>query len=128
MNIAKEAENYIKQYFKNKKNIELIKPYKGEIGFDFRGKDSKIFIEVKGTSKNRLSDVMFITFTNAEYEKAKECIRKKLNYEIHLVLGIETKSIKHYCIPAKTFIEKAKPEVFWNLSTTKELEKFNISY
>jgi len=66
MNIAREAENYIKQYFKDKKNIELIKPNKGEIGFDFRDRDSKIFIEAKGTSKSKLSDVMFRMFTNAE--------------------------------------------------------------
>jgi len=128
MNIAREAENYIKQYFKNKKNIELVKPNKGEIGFDFRNENYKIFVEVKGTSKSKLSDVMFRMFTNAEYEKAKECIRKKLVYEVHLVLGIGTKSIKHYHIPAKFFIEKAKPEVALYLPTTKELEKFKLNY
>jgi len=128
MNIAREAENYIKQYFKNKERIELVKPYKGEIGFDFRNEDSEIFIEVKGSSKSKLSDVMFSMFTNAEYEKAKECIRKKLIYEVHIVLGVGTKSIKHYCIPAKTFIEKAKPDVFWYLPTTKELEEFKLKY
>ena len=128
MNIAREAENYIKDFFKKYKGIELLKPIKGEIGFDFRDKDYKIFIEVKGTKKNRLSDIMFITFTNAEYEKAKECIRNKLKYEVHIVLGIGTKSIKHYCIPAKTFIEKAKPDVFWYLPTTKELEEFKLNY
>lgn len=128
MNIAREAEDYIKQYFKDKKNIELIKPNKGEIGFDFKDKDSKIFIEVKGTSKSKLSDVLFRYFTNAEYEKAKECIRKKLIYEAHIVLGIGTNSIKHYRIPAKIFIDKAKPEVAWYLPTTKELEKFKLSY
>jgi len=76
MNIAREAENYIKQYFKSRKNIELIKPQNGQIGFDFRDRDSEIFIEGKGTSKSKLSDVMFRIFTNAEYEKAKECIKK----------------------------------------------------
>lgn len=128
MSIAREAENYIRQYFKTKKNIELVKSYKGEIGLDFRDKDSKRFIEIKGTSKSKLSDVLFRTFTNAGYERAKECIRKKLIYEVHIVLGIGTKSIKHYCIPAKTFIEKAKPDVFWYLPTTKELEEFKLNY
>jgi len=36
VNIAKEAENYIKQHFKNEKNIELIKPYKREIGLEIK--------------------------------------------------------------------------------------------
>jgi len=71
---------------------------------------------------------LFRTFTNAEYERAKECIRKKLIYEVHIVLGIGTRSIKHFRIPAKIFIEKAKPDVFWYLPTTKELEKFKINY
>jgi len=128
MNIAREAENYIRQYFKTEKNIKLVKPDKGEIGFDFRNEDSEIFIEVKGSSKSKLSNVMFSMFTNAEYEKAKECIRKKLIYEVHIVLGMGTSSMKHYCIPAKTFIEKAKPEASWYLPTTRKLEKFKLIY
>lgn len=71
MSIAREAENYIRQYFKTKKNIELVKPDKGEIGFDFRDKDSKIFIEVKGTSKSKLSDVFWYLPTTKELEKFK---------------------------------------------------------
>lgn len=70
---------------------------------------------------------MFRIFTNAEYEKVKECIRKKLVYEAHIFLGIGTRSIKHYRIPAKIFIEKAKPEVSWYLPTTKELEKLKLN-
>jgi len=50
-------------------------------------------------------------FTNAEYEKAKQCIRKKLIHKVYIVLGVGTKSIKHYCIPTKIFIEKIKFEV-----------------
>jgi len=128
MNIAREAENYIKDFFKKYKGIELPRPIKGEIGFDFRNENSEIFIEVKRSSKSKISDVMFRMFTNAEYEKAKECIRNKLIYEVHIVLEVGTKSIKHYCIPAKTFIEKAKPDVQWYLPTTKKLEKFKLIY
>ena len=36
MSIAKEAEEYIKEYFKEKRQIELVKLKRGERGFDFR--------------------------------------------------------------------------------------------
>jgi len=117
--IAKEAEEYIKEYFKEKRKIELVKLGRGERGFDFRDTKSEIFIEVKGTGAKRLSDVLFRYFTNAEYEKAKECLRNNKQYEVHLILGIGTESVEHYCIPAKVFIERAKPEVIWSLPNTE---------
>ena len=127
MSTAQEAEQYIKRYFKEKRQIELIKPGKGERGFDFRDDKSTIFVEVKGTKKKRLSDVLFRYFTNAEYEKAKECLRNNKQYEIHLVLGIGTQSVGHYCIPAKVFIKRAEPEIRWSLPIRKETKEYEIS-
>jgi len=126
MTIAKEAEGYIKEYFKEKRKIELVKPAKGERGFDFRDSKSEIFIEVKGTGAKRLGDVLFRLFTNAEYEKAKGCLRNKKEYEIHLVLGIGTESVEHYCIPAKVFIERAKPKISWSLPIRKEIQEYRV--
>ncbi len=127
MSTAKEAEKYIKQYFKEKRHIELVKPERRERGFDFRDDNSTIFIEVKGTAAKKLSKVLFRYFTNAEYEKAKECLRNNKKYEIHLVLGIGTQSVEHYCIPAKVFIERAKPEIVWSLPIRKEIKEYEVS-
>ena len=128
MGTAQQAEEYIKKYFKEKRHIELVKRKKGERGFDFRDDESKIFVEVKGTAKKKLSDVLFRYFTNAEYEKAKECLRNNKEYEIHLVVGIGTESEKHYCIPAKVFIETAKPEIIWSLPIrVKEIEEYRLN-
>lgn len=126
MTIAKQAEEYVKEYFKEKRQIELVKLKRGERGFDFRDSKSQTFIEVKGTGAKRLSDVLFRLFTNAEYEKAKECLRNKKEYEIHLVLGIGTQSVEHYCIPAKVFIERAKPEISWSLPIRKEIQEYRV--
>ena len=126
MNVGKEAEEYIRKYFKGKRKIELVKPVRGERGFDFRDSKSEIFVEVKGTGAKRLGDVLFRLFTNAEYEKAKECLRNKKEYEIHLVLGIGTESVEHYCIPVKVFIERAKPEISWSLPIRKEIQEYRV--
>ena len=120
MTIAKEAEEYIKQYFKEKRHIKLVESKRGERGFDFRDDRSNIFIEVKGTAAKRLSEVLFRYFTNAEYEKAKECLHNNKQYEIHLVLGIGTQSMEHYRIPGRVFIERAKPEIIWVLPYEKK--------
>ena len=127
MNVAKKAEEYVKQYFKQKRHIELVRKKRGERGFDFRDEEGNIFVEVKGTAAKRLSDVLFCYFTNAEYEKAKECLRNKRQYEIHLVLGIGTQLVEHYCIPASVFIERAKPEIAWTFPIRKEIGKYKIS-
>jgi len=111
MNTGKEAEKIVLEYFKRRK-IELVKHRRGERGFDFRTKDSKLFVEVKGSAAGK---VPFRRFTNAEYEKAKECLLKKRMYEIHLVLGVGTRNCRHYKISAKVFIEKAKCEILWSL-------------
>ena len=47
MSTAKKAEECIKRYFKKERNIDFIKPKKGETGFDFRDDKSTIFIEAK---------------------------------------------------------------------------------
>ena len=125
MSTAKKAEKYIKRYFEKWRNIELIKPKKGETGFDFRNDKSTVFIEVKGTSKKKLSDLPFRYFTNAQYEKAEKCLRNKKRYEIHLVCGVGTPSKKdHYCIPAEVLTKRAKRETWWSLPIRKEIKKY----
>ncbi len=126
MNIGQESEDYIKKYFEEKRHIKLVKSRRGERGFDFRDDESTIFVEVKGTEARRLSHVLFRYFTNAQYEKAKECLRNNKKYEIHLVLGVGSKSVKHYCIPTRVFIERAKPEVHWSLPIRKEINEYEV--
>lgn len=126
MNVGKQAETIISDYFEKKRNMKLVKRQRGERGFDFRDSELKLFVEVKGSAANRLSDVLFRYFTNAEYEKAKECRANKKTYEIHLVLGIGTNNRKHYKIPAKVFLEKARPEVAWSLPIRQEINQYEI--
>jgi hypothetical protein len=76
---------------------------------------------VKGTTATKLSNVLFRYFTNAQYEKAKECLCNNQHYEIHLVVGIGTPSVKHYCIPAEVFIKKARREIAWALPILEEM-------
>ena len=126
MTTAKKAEEYVKNYFKTTYGIDLIKSKGSDRGFDFRDQKSKIYIEVKGTEEKKLSGIPFRYFTNTQYEKAKECIRNKKKYEIHLIIGIGTNNIEHYCIPATVLIEKAKPEITWSLPIRKEINEFKI--
>ncbi len=103
--MGKEAEKIVLGYFRTKRNIHLVKRERGERGFDFRTKDSRLFVEVKGSTSDKLSKAQFRYFTNTEYEKARECFSKKSNYKIHLVLRVGTGHCKQYKIPAKVFIE-----------------------
>ena len=121
ISVAKIAEEFITKYFKETRGVDLVKPKRGEREFDFRDKDSSLFIEVKGSSVTRLGDVMFLMFTNAEYEKAEECLRQSKTYEVRLVTGVGTGSTKHYVIPAKVFVDRAKPEIAWILPTNKKV-------
>lgn len=121
MSIAKRAEEFVEKYFKETRGVNLVKSKRGERGFDFRDKDSTKFIEVKGSSVTRLPDVMFLMFTNSEYERAKDCLRQGKTYEVHLVTGIGADSTKHYIIPGKVFVDKAKPEIAWILPTNKKV-------
>lgn len=121
MSAAKGAEEVVEKYFKENRGFNLIKPNRGERGFDFRDRNSTIFIEVKGSGTARLSDIMFLTFTNSEYEKAKDCLRGGKTYEVHLVTGVGTETTKHYVIPGKVFVDRAKPEIFWILPTNKKV-------
>lgn len=121
MSVAKKAEEFVRKNFKETRGVDLVKPKRGERGFDFQDKDSTIFIEVKGSSATRLADVMFLMFTNAEYEKAKDCLRQGKIYEVHLVTGVATDSTKHYVIPGKVFVDRAKPEIAWILPANKKI-------
>ena len=120
------AENYVKEYFRTKKQINLIKAPKGELGYDFRDHDSQLFVEVKGTAAKKLSDVLFRYFTNTEYEKARICRRNKQKYEIHLITGIGSSAIEHYIIPGEILLDKAKPEIAWALPIRKEHKQYKV--
>ncbi len=128
MKIGGFAENYVKEYFKTKKEIELIKAPKGELGYDFRDSNSKLFIEVKGTTAKKITDVLFRYFTNTEYEKARLCRKNKQKYEIHLITGIGSSSVEHYVIPGEILLEKAKPEIVWSLPIRKEDNQYNVKH
>jgi hypothetical protein len=121
MSVAKKAEVFVKEYLKETRKIDLVRPNREERGFDFRDKDSNVFVEVKGSSATQLGDVMFLMFTNAEYEKAKDGLRQGKSYEVHLVTGVGTGSTKHYVIPGKFFVNRAKPEISWILPTNKKV-------
>jgi len=125
MNTSQIAEQYVKEYFL-KKDVELIEKPKSELGYDFRDKDSKLFIEVKGTTAKNITDALFRYFTNTEYEKARSCRKAKQDYQIHLVTGIGSDNIKHYKIPGKELLDKAKPEVSWYLPLRKEHHKYEL--
>jgi hypothetical protein len=120
MNTGQKAELYVKEYFKDKKKIKLISAPRGELGYDFKTSDNKLFIEVKGTAATKLTKVYFRYFTNTEYEKARACRKAKVTYEIHLILGVNSDSISHYKIPGNLLLEKGKPEIAWALPIRKE--------
>lgn len=130
MNTGQKAENIVKEYFKNK-GIELIRAPKGELGYDFKKNDNKLFIEVKGTTAKELSKVLFRYFTNTEYEKARACRKAKVKYEIHLIIGINGNNDntfkEHYMIPGNDLLDKAKPEVSWMLPIRKKDREYLVN-
>lgn len=125
MNIGKEAEQYVKEYFQRRK-VELIKKPRGELGYDFRDKEPKLFIEVKGTTAKNITDALFRYFTNTEYGKARSCRKAKKDYQIHLITGIGSDNIKHYKIPGEELFDKGKPEVSWWLPLKKDFHTYEL--
>ena len=125
MTTAKQAEEYVKRYFKEKRGIDLIKVGKRELGFDFRDKSSDLFVEVKGSTKE-FKALQGNYFTNAEFEKARSCRREGTEYEIHLVAGIGSELPEHYVIPGEVLLDQAKPEVWWNLSLRKDFREYKL--
>lgn len=116
-----KAKEIVKRYYA-KQGIHLhpVSNTDGERGFDFRNDDSTLFVEVKGSTAREITSVLFRYFTNGEYEKAKQCIRQKKRYAIHLVIGIGSEKVQHFRIPAKDFVDRAKPEVAWALPIRKK--------
>lgn len=129
MTTGQKAEKIVKDYFQNK-GIELIRAPKGELGYDFKKSDDKLFVEVKGTTAKELSKVLFRYFTNTEYEKARACRKAKVKYEIHLIIGIknnhENDFSEHYMIPGNDLLEKGKPEVAWMLPIRKRHKDYLV--
>ena len=109
-----------------RRKVELIKKPRGELGYDFRDKESKLFIEVKGTTEKNITDALFRYFTNTEYEKARSCRKAKQDYQIHLITGIGSDNIKHYKIPGEELLDKGKPEVSWWLPLKKDFRKYEL--
>jgi hypothetical protein len=101
--VVKAAEQFILRYFETTKHIKLTRHQDGEKRFDFRNQDSSLFAQVKGNSKQKLSEGSPHYFTNVEYLMAKNCQAKNLEYEILSVLGIGTSNRLHYVIPANLF-------------------------
>ncbi len=126
MNVGKAAEEYVKRYFKEERGIELVRAGRSELGYDFRDESEKLFVEVKGTTKD-FRDVIFHNFTNSEYAKAKLCQRDRTSYEIHLIVGMRNGSPEHYVIPGKVFLDRAKPEVQWYLPIRKDLRQYKLA-
>lgn len=120
------AEDYVHAYFRKHKQTELIRVPKDEVGYDFRDAGSKLFVEVKGTAAKDIAKVLFRSFTNAEYEKARSCRNKKQKYEIHLIVGIRTGKPEHYVIPGEELLQKAKPQVSWSLPMRKEFRTYKL--
>jgi len=123
---ASIAEDFVHSYFKRYKRVELIRVPKGELGYDFRDSESKLFVEVKGTTAKDLAKVLFRYFTNTEYEKARLCRKNKQRYEIHLIVGIGTAQPEHYVIPGEELLQKGRPEVSWFLPITKEFRTYKL--
>ncbi len=123
MNIGKEAEKFIVNYFERKRKIRLLRPQRGERGFDFRNRKRTLFIEVKGSGGKKPPHFYF---TNTEYERARECLQNHNKYEIHLLIGVGTDRMKHYKIDAKTFLDKARPEIVWSFPVRREINDHEI--
>jgi hypothetical protein len=64
---------------------------------------------------------LFRYFTNAEYEKARSCRKKKQIYEIHLIIGIGTPEPEHYVIPGEELLVRLVERKFlWQWSSILE--------
>jgi hypothetical protein len=126
MSTKNQAEDYVRRYFNEVCNIELLPVKRPEKGFDFRNADSTLFVEVKGTTATNLSKAMFRYFTNAEYEAAKRSALDGTSYEIHLIIGIGSLEPQHFIIPGQKLVETGKPETWWALSLTKDFLQFRM--
>jgi hypothetical protein len=122
-----DAEEYIKQYFKEKRGIDLIERGQDEHGFTFRDAGSNIFVEVRTAPLEGLSKSLFNLFTDAGYERAKSCLKQKTEYEIHLILTQEGRIAEHYLIPANVFMERARPyqSTVWELPL-EEIREYRV--
>ncbi len=117
LSIARQGEEYIKHYFEEKRNTELVN-HGG--GYDFCNEPRDLFVEVKSSASKKPQGSYF---TNSEFEKARFCRREKTKYEIHLVVGIGSDSPKHYTESVKVFFDQAKPEIWWYLTWQNGFDK-----
>lgn len=97
-----------------------------EFGFDFKTRDNKLFVEVKGTKAKKISDVLFRYLTNLEYVRIKECKRRSLTYEVHLICGVGSNSISHYIIPGEHILKIAVPEISWSVPIRKGISVYKV--
>ena len=122
MKTSDSAVDYVIRHFE-KRGIRLVKAKRGDVGFDLKTAKEDLFIEVKGSTKERIN---FRYFENSEYEKARTCRRNDIPYEVHIVSGIGTKKRKHYCIPGDVLIQDARPEIKWSLRMRKSMNEFLV--
>ena len=104
MNTAVEAEKYVKKWCEENGRKFVRKHGKECQGCDLivQGKNKRIFIEVKGSTKEKFNDVRpYITMN--ELEKA---IKERKNYEFHILLGVRDGAAKkHYIVSGGDLIE-----------------------
>ena len=113
---ADKAKEKVKAYYKSKFNIELVKnPHKRNKGFDLQTPDETTIIEVKGSTKKKLSEVLFRMLTKDEFETVQKCKSENKKYELHLVIGIDTEQIEHYIIPADLILTTAVSAIVYSL-------------
>jgi hypothetical protein len=109
LSTAKQAEEYIKSYFKEIRHIDIDNHGRG---FDFRDESSRLFIEVKG-SKKAFGSLQGWYFTKDQHKKAMFCQKEKTKYEIHIVVGIGSESPEHYMEHGEEFLRQACQSISW---------------
>ncbi len=122
-----DAYEYVKQYFEEKRGVELTERGGDEHGFTFRDARSNIFVEVRTAPLEGLSKSLFNLFTDAEYERAESRLKQEREYEIHLILTQEAGIAEHYLITASAFMEKARPyqSTVWELPL-EEIREYRV--
>jgi len=113
---ANKAKEKVKAYYKSTLNMELAEnPHKRKKGFDLQTPDGTTIIEVKGSMKKNLSEVLFRILTKDEFETVQKCKSENKKYELHLVIGIDSEQIEHYIIPADLVLTTAVPGIVYSL-------------
>ena len=116
LSTANKAKEKVKAYYRSKFNVELLENlHKRKKGFDLQTPDETTIIEVKGSTKKNLSEVLFRMLTKDEFETVQKCKSQDKKYELHLVIGIDSGRMEHYIIPADLILTTAVPGLVYSL-------------